>query len=517
MHITDYFKKALYHGADRPAFIDGDITYSYREIDEISTSIAAGILASDLAPDCKVAVYSPNDAMAFACVLGAFKADGIWIPVNARNTVSANVKFLNQVGCDVLFYHGEFDDNVAEMKSGLSSVEKWVRFGSDHSSDGLALDTFMQKNEDLPPIRQANDKIMTIFPTGGTTDFSKGAQWSTLTWETMISSYWMSMPSEEPPVHLVVGPMTHAAGGLAIMMLPGGPTNVIMRKVDPLAIMQAIEKHGITHLYLPPTLIYLMMAHPRVNEFDYSTLKYFVVSAAPIAPEKFQEAMKVFGPVMCQAYGQAEAPMFMSFLSTFDLLQGGDNVTRKRFASCGRPTKSVQMEIMDEEGRLLPVGERGEIVVRGNLIFCGYLNNIEANTKVSTHGWHHTGDVGYRDEDGFFYIVDRAKDMIVTGGFNVYSAEVEQSVLGHESVQDCAVIGVPDSKWGEAVKAVVLLKPGRNVDAQDIIDMVKTDLGSVQAPKSVEFWKDLPRSPAGKVLKREIRKKYWSNSDRLVS
>lgn len=517
MHIIDYFNKALDLGTERLAFIDGDKQYSYREIDDISTSIAAGIVNIDTLKNPKIAVFSPNDAIAFACVLAAFKANGIWIPVNARNTVSANVNFLVQTNCDLLFYHEYFDNIIDEMKDKLPNVQQWVRFGDSDKTHVVSLHNFMRQNEALPELDRDNDKIMTIFPTGGTTGLSKGAKWSSLTWETMISSYWMAMPSEKPPVHLVAGPMTHAAGGLAIMMMPGGATNVIMSKVDPLAIMQAIEKYKITHIYLPPTVIYMMLAHPQVNDFDYDSLEYFVVSASPIAPDKMRAAMQVFGPVMCQAYGQAEAPMFMSFLSSNDLLEVGNNMAYQRYASCGRSTMSVQLAIMDGEGNLLAQGNRGEIVAKGNLIFRGYHNNPEATQAVSKHGWHHTGDIGYRDSDGFFYIVDRVKDMIVTGGFNVYSAEVEQSILSHENVQDCAVIGVPDSKWGEAVKAIIILKPDTIIAEQDIIDMVKADLGSVQTPKTVEFWQELPRSPAGKILKREIKQKFWADSDRFVS
>jgi acyl-CoA synthetase (AMP-forming)/AMP-acid ligase II len=238
--------------------------------------------------------------------------------------------------------------------------------------------------------------------------------------------------------------------------------------------------------------------------------------AAPIAPEKLHEAMDVFGPVVCQSYGQAEAPIFLTFLSTRDLLAAKVGGRADRWASCGRPTLSSSVEIMGEDGRVLEPYERGEIVARGNLVIPRYHENPVATAEMRTLGWLRTGDVGYRDEDGFLYIVDRKKDMIVTGGFNVFSAEIEQVVLSHPAVRDCAVIGVPDPIWGEAVKLVVELKDGATADGPELTNLVKQKLGGVHAPKSVEFWTALPRSVNGKVLKREIRARFWQSHDRAV-
>jgi acyl-CoA synthetase (AMP-forming)/AMP-acid ligase II len=241
-----------------------------------------------------------------------------------------------------------------------------------------------------------------------------------------------------------------------------------------------------------------------------------VIAASPIAPAKLKEAMEVFGPVICQSFGQAEAPMFITFLSTHDLLTSPPENWPGLWASCGRATLGQRVEIMADNGRILPNGERGEIVVRGDLVFPGYFQNPTATAEVSEHGWHHTGDIGYKDKAGFIYIVDRKKDMIVTGGFNVFSAEVEQVISGHPDVEDCAVVAVPDAKWGEAVKAVVQLKLGRSLDQAELIALVRSTLGSVHAPKTVDFVDQLPRSSNGKVLKRDVRQAYWIGSDRQV-
>ncbi len=206
-----------------------------------------------------------------------------------------------------------------------------------------------------------------------------------------------------------------------------------------------------------------------------------------------------------QLFGQSEAPMMISTLAPAEHFRDDGSLATERLSSAGRPTPLTTVAIMDDEGHLLGRGERGEIVVRGSLVMAGYYKNPQASAEAARYGWHHTGDIGYLDEDNYLFIVDRAKDMIITGGFNVYSAEVEQVLLAHPAVQDCAVIGLPDEKWGERVTAVIQLRPGRAVTADDVRAFVKERLGSVKAPKQVEVWPDLPRSKVGKVLKPEIK------------
>jgi acyl-CoA synthetase (AMP-forming)/AMP-acid ligase II len=311
--------------------------------------------------------------------------------------------------------------------------------------------------------------------------------------------------------------MTHAAGITSFALLAFGATNVIMPKADPEAIMRTIEREKVTHLFLPPTVIYVMLAHPNVRKYDYSSLRNFIYAAAPMSADKLREAIDVFGPVMTQTYGQAEAAMICTFFSPEQHVEALTTGKEKRLLSCGRPALFMRVEIMDDDGNLLARGENGEIVMRGGLVMKGYYNNPDATEEASLFGWHHTGDIGYKDEDDFVYIVDRKKDMIISGGFNVYPSEIEQVIWTHDAVQDCAVIGIPDEKWGEAVKAVIELKPGAKVGADEIIALCKEKLGSVKAPKTVEFWDELPRSPVGKVLKKDIRKPFWKGRGRSVS
>ena len=516
MRLVDYVNKGLQRHPDRIAFVDGDATMTFAETADLASRIGSGIQRLVGTGGARVAVLSPNDALAFCCVLGVVQAGAAWVPVNVRHPAQVNASFLRFTDCALLFYHSSLAPQVAEIVALTPSIRHCVCIDREVGGGHVSLSTFARNDGALVEPPDDPDRVVTVFPTGGTTGLSKAALWTNRVLENAIAAFWTSCPIDTQPVHLVAAPMTHGAGAVAMMMMPGATTNVILRKADPVAIMEAIERHRVTHMYLPPTLIYMMLAHPDVRRYNYSSLKYLIVAAAPIAPARLREALEVFGPCLCQSFGQAEAPMLLTFLSTRDLLEADPNAEVDRFASCGRPTLQVLIEIMDDGGELLPPGKKGEIVARGGLVFGGYDKNAEATAEVSRFGWHHTGDLGFKDSEGYVYIVDRKKDMIITGGFNVFSAEVEQVILSHPAVQDCAVIGVPDAKWGEAVKAVIELKPGRTVTEGELITLVRDKLGAMQAPKSVDFYAELPRSPNNKVLKREIRQAYWPSDGRAV-
>jgi acyl-CoA synthetase (AMP-forming)/AMP-acid ligase II len=278
-----------------------------------------------------------------------------------------------------------------------------------------------------------------------------------------------------------------------------------MPKPDVGEFLELISRHRVTHTFLPPTLIYMLLDHPGLESSDLSSLRCLWYGAAPMSASRLEEALGRIGPVMAQLFGQSEAPMMISTMAPADHFLADGSLARSRLSSAGRPTPLTQVAIMNDDGKLLGTGQRGEIVVRGPLVMAGYYKNPAATEEAARYGWHHTGDIGYLDDDNYLFIVDRAKDMIITGGFNVYSAEIEQVLLAHPAVQDCAVIGLPDEKWGERVTAVIQPRPGRAVTSENIRAFVKARLGSVKTPKQVEVWDDLPRSKVGKVLKTEIK------------
>jgi len=316
--------------------------------------------------------------------------------------------------------------------------------------------------------------------------------------------------------YLVVAPVTHAAGLMIPAVYARGGATVILPGFDPKDVLEAIEREKITHMYLPPTAIYALLDYPELDKYDTSSLVEFYCGASPIAPERFRQAVQVFGPCMAEMYGQSETLFPTLAKTSADYLDGDGNFREDVLMSTGRPIHYCWVEIMDDDGNILGAGEKGEIVVRGSSVMAGYYKNPEATKEVMEYGWLHTTDIGIKDKDGFVTIVDRKKDMIISGGFNVFPVEIENVLSAHPAVRDCAVVGVPDKKWGEAIKAVIQLNDGEQVDGDELIAMCKEKLGSVKAPKSVEFWDTLPLSPVGKVLKRDVREKFWQGQGRAV-
>jgi acyl-CoA synthetase (AMP-forming)/AMP-acid ligase II len=441
--------------------------------------------------------------------------------LNHRNALDANVQFLNYSRTSWLFYHSQFRDQVREMKALVPSLRHFVCIDAENDGD-LWLQQFMERGTAGPEVEWGDprgnlDRLAGLVPTGGTTGPAKGVMVTSLSWGTMTETANHCLRCDDiDPVCLSTAPLSHAAGFEAFDRFAISANNVVLPAFDALEVLQSIERYRVTHIFLPPTAYYALLAHPKLGDFNYSSLRRMLIAAAPVSPDKFKRGIEVFGPCLCQSYGQTEAPMYMTYLdpATVAAAAAGDHPERLR--SCGKPTPAVRLAIMDDSGQLLPPRQTGEIVARGALVGAGYYNLPEATAEIRTHGWHHTGDVGYRDEDGFFYIVDRKKDMIITGGFNVYCAEVEACVMELPQVRDCAVIGVPDEKWGEAVKAIVIRRDGEVLKEEDVISHCKARLGGVKAPKSVDFSSDIPKTPAGKTDKKTLREPYWVGAERAV-
>ena len=516
MRLIDYFDRGVSRNQQGVCLIDGERTLTFTETSELTHRLANGLIAHSMKPLMVGAVLSPNDIDAFACILGLLRAGMAWMPLNARNSLDDNIYIMDSNDCAWLFYHSSFDKDMAAIRLGARHIRGYVCVDKPNGADPWLYDWLKGFDSPAPYIAAKPDDVVSIWPSGGTTGRSKGVMLTHLNFTTMIANFCASMHYEEHPVHLVAAPMTHAAGCVAFPLLAMGATQVVLPRADPLEMMQAIEKHSVSTLFLPPTAIYSMLAHPQVRAFNYSSLRHFIYAAAPMSSEKLKEAMEIFGPVMAQTYGQAESPMLCTFMSPHDHNVVGNPKLERRLQSCGRPTVFTQVEIMDDEGKLLGPEERGEIVTRGILVMKGYYKNPKATEEASKFGWHHTGDIGLKDVDGFVYIVDRKRDMIISGGFNLYPSEIEQVIWGHPSVQDCAVIGVPDEKWGEAVKAVVECKPGQSVSPEEVMSFCRERLGGMKAPKTVEVWPQLPRSAVGKVLKKDIREKFWAGQARRV-
>ncbi|HXN28946.1 MAG TPA: AMP-binding protein [Candidatus Acidoferrales bacterium] len=528
MRAIEYFDKQAEATPDRTAIIDGSVKYSYAGVQAASQRIARAMWAAGLRGEEPAAIYSINDARVLLCMLGLMRAGAVWVPINYRNALDAIVDYLNYVKTSWLFYHSSYRDRIPELQARVPTLQQLICIDAQDGKNP-SLEKFMQagadakggdstsRDVDWADALGNTDRLVGLVPTGGTTGSAKGVRVTSLSWGTMTemaSHYWRSEGCD--PVCLSVAPLSHAAGVVAFTMFTLGATNLVMPGFDALEVLRHIERFRVTHLFLPPTAFYGLLAHPDVHKFDYSSLRVFLLAASPVSPDKLKQGVEIFGPCLCQSYGQTEAPMLMTFLDQKTIAAAAAGDRPERLRSCGQPTSSVRLAIMDEQGQLLPPGQPGEIVARGSLVSPGYYEMPEATAEIRTHGWHHTGDIGYRDEDGFFYIVDRKKDMIISGGFNVYSAEVEAALMALPQIQECAVIGVPHPKWGEAVKALVVLRASQSLTEQEILEHCKTKLGGVKCPKSIEFVAEIAKTPAGKIDRKQLRKAYWANTDRAV-
>ena len=503
MSLVGYLDKGASLGPDAPCLTMGERSLTYAEVQDLSRRVAGALVRSGVRPGDSVAILSGNDPTSFACVFGIARAGAVWCPVNSRNEAEENRELLELFDCTTLLYQASFAPLVGRIRDRLPLLATLVCLddpGPDPSLEKWLADAEPVHDDVEPP-----DDVSLLVGTGGTTGRPKGVRLTGRNVETMSALTLMSYPFSGRPVYLALAPLTHAAGVLCFPVMARGGEIVVMPAPDVGEFLALIERHRVTHTFLPPTLLYMLLDHPALDATDLTSLQCLWYGAAPISADRLEEAITRIGPVLGQLFGQSEAPMMVSTLAPAEHLRPDGSLARERFASAGRPTPLVIVAIMDDEGRLLPAGERGEVVVRGSLVMAGYHKDPVATAEASRFGWHHTGDIGYLDAENYLYLVDRAKDMIISGGFNVYSAEVERALMAHAGVQDCAVIGLPDDKWGERVVAVVQPRAGAALEPGEVQAFVKERIGSVKAPKQVEVWPDLPRSKIGKVLKPDIR------------
>ncbi len=516
--FVDYLDRGFAIDPEAPCIArpDGGLALSHGEFADLTHRVANGLHGRGLGNGGKVAVFAPNGPLGYAAVVGVLRAGAGWVALNPKSEENELSQLLALLDCDYLIYAASYRERARALLARSEGIEGAVEFGDEEL--GAEFEAWLgPAGERAPALAHDPERKLMFLGSGGTTGLPKAITLSDRQFCTMSLGFNAHMAEPGRPVYLMATPMTHAAGTVGFPTLAEGGTIVVHDGVRAPALLHSIERERVTRLFLPPTAIYALLADPGVRERDYSSLRHFLYAAAPMSADKLVEAIDVFGPVMAQCFGQSEAPMLATYMSPADHVEAlADPAKRGRLASCGRQSLVAAVAIMDEDGNLLGDGERGEIVVRGDLVMKEYYRNPEASAEVRRPGgWHGTGDVGYRDGDGFYYIVDRKRDMIISGGFNVFPSEVERVIWTHEAVLDCAVIGAPDEKWGEAVTAVVELKDGAVVEEVELIALCKEELGSVKAPKAVHF-RTLPRSTQGKVLKRELRDEFWAGRDRMV-
>ncbi len=513
--LADIVRNGAADRGDEPALVMDDEYVSYRQLDHRSNKVANGLLSQGLRPGDRVGYLAKNDAVYFEILFGTFKARSVMVGLNWRLAGPEIAYILNDSKTRVLFVGPEFIDLVEGIRDEVPGLETVITLSEPHGAwPSYASWMYGQLGSD-PHLPSAPDDDTIQLYTSGTTGHPKGVQLTNENYITLMEAGSAAGYADWSPeeVNFVCMPVFHVAGAnIGLLGLAQGCMNVILKDVDPGVILELIEKHKINKMFVVPAVINFLLLHPASKSRDVSSLDMIIYGASPIAEDTIKEAKALFGCDFVQLYGMTETCGAGTYLPAAD-----HDPARGKLRSCGIAPPGIQVRVVDGAGNPLPTGEVGEIVIKGRMVMKGYWNNPSATQKSVIDGWMHTGDAGYTDEEGYLFIYDRVKDMIVSGGENIYPAEVENALFAHPAVADAAVIGVPDEKWGEAVKAIIVLKDGMSATEQEIREFVRTKIAGYKVPKSVDFADVLPRNPSGKVLRRELRAPYWQDSDRQVN
>lgn len=508
---------ARHHGrtrADKVAqAFEGRIT-TYGQLNENASKIADGLIAAGVKSGQCVCYFGKNSDHYFELLLGCAKAGAVMVPIGWRLAAGEVAYILDDASAPLLFAGAEVLD-VAKAAIAQSQTKPAL----------IAMEPDFPAWRDSRPAKDpmisagANDTALLLY-TSGTTGRPKGVM---LTSANLMRSRRALAEARmgwnewnEGETNLVAMPAAHIGGtGWGLVGLINGVRNYITREFNPVEALELVERERIAKMFLVPAALQFMVRMPRAREIDYSSLKHILYGASPIPLDLLRECMEVFGCEFAQQYGMTETTGTIVYLPPGD----HDPAGNQRMRSAGLPMPGVEIRIIDGDGKPLGPNAVGEVCTRSEANMKGYWHNASATqTTMDDDGWLRTGDAGYLDADGYLYIQDRIKDMIISGAENIYPAEVESAIFGHPAVAEVAVIGVPDETWGEAVKAIVVPKPGVEQNAEDIIAFAKTRIAAFKAPKSVDFRADpLPRNPSGKILRRELREPFWAGRERRVN
>jgi len=507
------YRNALLHSDDE-AFVCGPQRITFARFNARVNSLIHALWSSGVKKGDVIGILSWN-CLEYMDVYGtAMKGGFIASPFNPRLHGEELEYLINYSEANTLFVGPEFVSTVASLRSRLPKVKHHISFGGS-APDMLShqeLRATHPSNE--PDIRVRKDDPFLIFYTSGTTGVPRGALYTHFRKLDNTRIKALEMGAKPGDRHIMVLPFFHIGGDSHVwpFFLVGG-CNVIMpqKSFDPDAVLQAIQNEKATDIQVVPTQLNLILSHQNLKEYDLSSLNRIYYAASPMPVELLRRGLEVFGPIFSQGYGQTESgPQISSLPRKAHQVLDRPLEEQKVLRSCGQPSLGVHVRVVDEKNNDVEPGTVGEIIAQSDSIMVEYWHKPEETREVLIDGWLHTGDLGYYDENGFIYIVDRKKDMIVTGGENVYSREVEEVLYTHPAIAEVAVIGIPDPLWVERVHAVIVLKAGATATESEIITFCKEHGASYKAPKSVEFLESLPKNPQGKILKKDIRARYWT-------
>ena len=505
MNVAALLARAGRYRPLHTAIVFGGKRISYGEFAERTARLAGGLQDLGLTSGDRVLFAMPNCPELLECLLGSMHAGMIAVPINQHLHPKEMAHIANDCNASAIVVASDSSDVIGLL--GESRQSRHIIAVGDRNNAVPDYESLLAGNRVVPVCQVAGSEPAWLFYTSGTTGRPKGA---TLTHRNLLS---MTMnffadiaPVNDDAVFLHAAPLTHGSGLYALPAIAKGATNVIAasNSFEPSQYLALIEDERVTHgAFLAPTMITRIINEMKITQTDLSSLEVIVFGGGPMYVSDIELAREAFGPRLVQLYGQGEAPMTITATNIADISQD-DPESQRRRASCGRCRSDVEIVIVNDESNEVPIGTIGEVCVRGEVVMMGYWNNPIATADALRNGWLHTGDLGYLDDGGYLYLVDRSKDVIITGGSNVYPREVEEALLSHEAVLEAAVVGIPDREWGESVKAFVALRPGAIVTREALIEHCLLSLARFKRPKVIEFVDELPKNSTGKILRRVL-------------
>lgn len=518
MELTLALHKGRRERPNDSAVVFGAQRTSFAQFGTRVARLAAALRSLGMQPGDRVGMMGMNSTRYVEYFFGTWWGGGAINPVNIRWSAKEVAYSLDDCDTRILLVDQFFAPQAAALRALSTSLTTLVYCGDGEVPEGmLDYEALLAAATPVEDLHRGGEDLAAVMYTGGTTGMPKGVMLShtNLYINALSSAATVSRPARS--IGLIAAPFFHVAGcGFSIGMMQRLGTQVVVPFFEEVAVLQAIATERVTETFLVPTMVKRLIEHPRFAEFDMGSLAKMMYGAAPIDETLLTHAMQVLpNAEFCQAYGMTELSPTIAILPPSDHLPGPHQARRLR--SAGRPVPVAEVRIVGPDGHELPVGEIGEITARGPMVMKGYWNKPNETAAALRDGWMHTGDGGMMDADGYLYVVDRIKDMIVSGGENVYSAEVENAIAQMPEVSMSAVIGVPDDKWGERVHAVLMLREGADLDAERVIAHCKTLIAGYKCPRSVEFRKELPLSPAGKLQKFILREPFWAGRQRRIN